>query len=609
MKIRTTVFLLLFVIGLFVVWHYAEKKTGSDPAQEGPTRLLGSFDPTLLERIELNLTTTQMLAIVPRGKEFWFDEPFQDRAKRDQVEYLIEILRQNARFIANPHPTKDLLVKCGLEPPKARVTLVGDGGTQRISMRIGERDPAQELVYVRVEGDDAIYTTGANLVNLLDRHQQDWRDAQFASGDGALVRKVEIERPGQAKIVAERTTGSEWALVEPFVYPGDDGVLGRLVNGLLLLHVDNFLDVHATQEELEKVNLGAKATKVTLTFPTRTLELRFGFEAGGPGRRYAFESERGHGFIVTGAALALLDTRAKALRDKFVARFAPGDITHIRVDRDGQTQFELRFRASERRFFYEQPFSFPCDDARNSQLRAWLGALSGLQATDFLDPEERPAPGSGIDPNEQLGFTSPRYVFELEAANGSGSADKIRIEVAEHDEGGRRAVRRTDKLQDMIWWVPTNVVDPIGDTDARVFIAREVVPDAVEDFEKVTIRLGDKSRTIVRQGEVGKARTWVDPQNSKTRTTDIQPFVYRLKGLAVDRIQPRNEIAADGFEHAATIDIELGGSRAKEGTVHLEIGAKDESGKLVAVKANRLPARTVALADVWLRDELEALFK
>ncbi len=605
MRLRTTLILLVFVLALLGVWWFADHRQPADTQKVGPKRLLGSFNPTLLERIEVNLTTTQMMVLVPRERDWWFAEPFKDRAKREQVEYLLEILTQNARFDANPEPTKELLEKTGLEPPRARVTLVGDGGTQKISLRIGERDPAQQLVYVRIEGDDAIYTTGANLVNLLDRHQQDWRDSRFVSGDGALVRSIEIARPDEPRIVAERTSGSDWSIVAPFVYPGDDDILGRLVNGLLLLSVDNFLALDAKPEDLEKVNLGAKATVVTLMFGTRKLELRFGGEAGGKTRRYAIDSERNHGFVVNGPALALLDTPAKGLRDKFVARVPPGDVTRVRVDRDGETRFELQFRASERRFYYVQPFTNPCDDARNSQLRSWLGALTGLQASDFLDPDERPA---GVDVDEALGFKDPHFVCFVDTATGKGASETIRIEVGD-DTSGKRPVRRTDKLKDVIWMVPTSVVDPVGDIDPRVFLAREIVPDALQDFEKVTIRLGDRSRTIVRTGEVQGTRGWIDPTKPNASTADIQAFVFRLKGLQVDRILPRDEVAADGFEHAATIDIEFSGPRAKDEPIHLEIGAKDESGKLVAVKASRFPNRTVALADAWLRDELEPLFK
>lgn len=613
MRFRTTLFLLVVVAVLFGVVKWLDRE-GATVVEDGPDPLLGEFHAQLVHRLELELATREDLQLETRGRDWWLVGPLVDHARQSTVESLIEVLLQNPRVRVADTPDARDLARFGLEPPQARVTLIGDGGTKRLSLRVGERDPAGTLVYVKIEGDESVYQTGANLKNVLERARQEWRADRFVTGDGALVRRVEFTRPGKPRLVAERQTGVDWTLLEPRVYPGDNGKLSQLVNGLLLLDVQNFTEANPSPERRIETNLADTATVATLDFGNRKVELRFGTRqvADPDSPRFATDSERGHLFVVRGPVLSMLDLGDEEFRDKRIARFAPGDVTSLRLTRRNGVPFELAFRAAERRFYFVQPFEGPCNDARNSPLRALFTGIASLEARandGFLDPEELPSRESGVDPIAALGFDDPAYVIEIETTDAVRGARKIRIEATDDDGTGHRFVRRTDQDASPIWLVDSARVATVGDSDPRPFLDPELLPEDLENYERVVIRLGDRVREIRRTGS-GRERVWSDPNDSNARTSDVQEYVAGLAGLEALRFLPRDAAAEDGLSPPyATIEFHFSGARAKEEPITLRIGAIDETGKLVRIASSRFDSRrAVAECERRIRDPLAALF-
>lgn len=612
MRFRTTLFLLGVVGVLYLVVRWLDREGATTPVK-GPEPLLGEFHAALVDRLELELITRESLQLEAKGATWWMVGPIVDHARASNVEALIDVLLQNPRArILERAETQDL-TRFGLEPPRGRVTLIGDGGTKRLSLRVGERDPAGSLVYVKIEGEDAVYQTGANLANLLERNRQDWRADRFVTGDGALARRIEMVRPGLPKIVAERKTGIDWTLIEPMVYAGDSGQISQLVNGLLLLDVQNFTEANPSPERRVEKNLDTTATVVTIDFGNRKVELRFGSrqtsEPGSP--RFATSSEREHLFVVRGPVLAMLDVSAKDLRDKRISRFSANDVTFVRVTRRDGLPFELTYRAADRRFHFTQPFDEPSDDARGSPFRSFLSGIGTLEARandGFLDPEEFPPSDSGIDPIAALGFDDPAYVFEIETANATDGGKRMRIEVTDDDGTGFRMVRRADLENSPIWLVAASRLAQLGDSDPRTFLDRRLLPTDLENYERVVFTRGEKRREIHRIGD-STDRIWTDPTDPKVKTHDLQEFLAKLAGLEASRFLPRDAAAEDGLAPPfGTLEIWFSGARVKDPPITLRIGAPDPSGKLVRVASSRLdPLRAVAECEIWLRDDFGSL--
>lgn len=613
MRFRTTLFLLVLVAALFGVLKVLERR-GATTVETGPETLLGEFRAQLVHRLEIELATREDLQLETRGRDWWIVGPLQDVARPSTVDALIEVLLGNPRVkIAGDAESRDL-ARFGLEPPQARVTLIGDGGAKRLSLRVGERDPAGNLVYVKIEGDPAVYQTGANLRNILERTRQEWRADRFVVGDGALVRRIELTRPDHPRFVAERLTGIDWTIVEPRVYAGDNGRISQLVNGLLLLDVQNFTEVEPSAERRIETNLADTATVARLDFGTRTVELRFGTrradEPGAP--RFATTSERNHLFVVRGPVLAMLADADEEFRDKRIARFAASDVTGIKVARRGGVAIELSYRVAERRFHFVSPFEGECDDSRSSPLRSFLAGLASLEARakdGFLDPAELPAAESGIDPIAALGFDDPALVFEIDTTDAARGAQRMRIEATDDDGTGHRFVRRTDLESSPIWLVASPKLVALGEVDPRTFLDPRLLPEDLENYERVVIAMGERRREIIRSGDAAE-RVWIDPRDPNARTSDMQEYVAKLAGLKALRFLPRDPAAEDGLAPPyATIEIHYSGSRAADGPTTLRIGAPDATGKVFRIASSRLDGRrVVGECEIKHRDAIAALF-
>lgn len=616
MRLRTTLVLLVVVAVLYGVYRkYGDRAPDSVP--QAPPSLTEALTGKLVSRIAMELGTHEFAAFEQRDREWWIVEPILDRAKSDQVQYLIEALQANPAIVVEESPTPESIASSGLEPPRARVTLeTGDG--QQFRLRIGERDASRSFVYVMIEGDPRLYRTGSNLANIADTPRQSWRDPKFVVGDGALVRRVELLRNGQREFVAERPTGVEWMLTEPRRFPGDDGRIGQLVNGLLLLTIEKFPKANPDLATLESFNLGDKSTIVRLDLGVRKLEMRFGVRnnEAPDAPRYATDSDRKHLFVVKGPGLELLEATAKSMRDKRIVRVVPSETTAVRMVRDGNLRFELKFRPAEKRFFYSQPFDLPADDSRGSALRGYFVALSAMEAngeSGFLDASELPPPGSGVgDPWDALGFGNPTAIVEVETTESAAGGKPIRLEIGDSDGAGNRFVRRIDRNSDVAYLVSDSRANPVIEADPRIFLATELIPDDLPNFEKVRlVAPGRTPRELERFGDgSGGERSWIDPSDPKRNTGDFQALVFRLKTLKAERFHGRDLAPTDGLGDASAVRIEItfGGSRRMDPPIVLEIGAKDDTGKLVRATTNRLPTRTVCDIEVsYLNEALELL--
>ncbi len=606
MSLKTTLWLLLCVVGLGVLLLFLKPKEHLPTG--GPTQymLVESLPGGEATRVDLSLATREMLTLEARGDEWWIVDPIVDRASPATIQQFMTVLRGNPRVEIDANPSRESLEALGLEPPLARVTLYGTEG-EPLRIRVGERD-AVGFTHVQYEGDKALYRTGANLSNVLDRGRHEWRDTRVVAGDGAFVRGFELHRPNEAPLVLSRP-GTEWLIAEPAPFPADAAVVGPLVNGLLLVTVARFIKANPTERDLADVGITPQTgTRAVFDWGRgRTIEVRFGPPLPTEPARYAIDSVRNHLFLVEGSALADLDLDAKQARDPRLVHVTTKSLRSMRLAFPDRATIALRFRESGGKFWLTEPFERPIDDARTGPLHQWLVALSAMKADDFLDRSDLGAVGDDQDPWAMMGFDQPAAVLELDLFETSNVARTVRLEFAR--TGDAYAVRRPERFGDTAYLVPIRSAERVLSLDPRQLLEPGIFPEDALDMKEMTVHFGGVAHAIVRDPVKG-AEYFRDPTDPNRDTAKLQQYLWSLRALAAKEIlgrDPRPEDELHG-DDAAVIEMRIRGEDNQIKARRLVLGAKDETGSTVFAQCDAFPPRTVLVVEGWVKDELLKLF-
>ena len=609
MSLRTTLWLLIGVVilGGIGLWRGDAGKDSIDPTVV-PTLLDGLDGEFHIVRFEVaHSRSREQTSFEARGDDWWLTDPIVDRAGVENVQQLIEIMEANPKLLVERSPSADMLNNLKLEPPVGRVTLYSADGRAH-AMRMGDREPTGTHCYIMFEGDDALYRTGANLLNVIERSRQEWRDRRFLLGDGAFARSLEIARPGEPTIVLEKK-GTDWLMIEPVQFPAATRRINSLVHGVLRLSVRTFVIAEPSNKQLVEHRLDDQnAVVVRLDLGQGPVEARFGLPVtdgvGAP--RSATDSTRRNIVHVEGEVLPLLELREKDLRDPVVCEATISMTQRVRLTRgDGELAFEMEFDPDTKGLRLVAPFRSPIDDTRNGRLRYWFLALRALESIQgdgevgFLDDADVGPPGiAGA-------FEEPDAILEIDTVTGTQARRRVRLEFV--DDGLNTLVRRANQYPDMAYVVPTAAAEKVLAVDARTFLVRAVMPEDLNDVVGFTIQHGDARDHI--QRKKGKAPVWFDPESPDRNTSALQEYLAATLDTEATAFLARDPVPEDGFDPpAAVLRYEMKDDTLFGGEFVLELGARDETGTTVFARSPDIGRRVVFTFPVAMIDELEELF-
>lgn len=225
MKLRTTLIVLL--IGL-AAW-FGIKLLGP-PAKPPETRppLVPKEYLDHWDEIELKLWSGERVKLVREpgtvmlrfGQESRTGDPFafRDPADPQRVESLLGALLDSRR-----EPLAggaDDLLRLGLDPPRCYV-IVRQKGRPDLDLGFGNADPTGGGVLARSAGENRVFRTGAQVMNVLNFNQENWRSHTVFGLEPTTVTEIAITRfdpKDPAKNVyidARRESARDWRLKQP----------------------------------------------------------------------------------------------------------------------------------------------------------------------------------------------------------------------------------------------------------------------------------------------------------------------------------------------------------------------------------------------------------
>jgi len=347
---------------------------------------------------------------------------------------------QTAKFkaVVEEAPDAEALKKYGLDAPRFAVTGTAtfpDGSTRTVKLEAGIDNPFDGSVFMRRDGDKAVYAAEGGLRYALEKNSFDLRDKElFSAVEEAKLTGVRV-RVGDNAYELERVAGA-WQLKSPLSTPADGTAVTSLVASLRGERAQAFPE----DSEARRKALGLDAPRAEATFTREGGEpVRARFVDGEGGRVLALVEAGGSAQLaeLQPSVLAALDKNPADLRDKSVLSFKPDAAARVSVFANGgsvPTLVLAKARAEDGGVKDTWELAAPtAGPAKTFKATAWVYGLSSLKAQAFGEASPK-------DGGKTYGLSADGPRVEVADAAGKPLATLLR---GKGSSGGRAFARGT----------------------------------------------------------------------------------------------------------------------------------------------------------------------
>jgi hypothetical protein len=244
--------LLTLVVLILSAWMLSQFGLSEDMAAEPPPSgglLFPGLETRDVDFISMRFRTGEVVDFTREGQGPWLiNFPTDELAQMEFVEALVRNLA-NAKVL----PVEEQ--GGAIDPEQVglgkRAKSVAFGrGEQRITLKVGIRNPLGPGVFARIEGTPHVVLVTENIDTMLESFRgQDYVDKHLLRGLKGSVDRIRVERPDGVLLDA-RKEGDRWTLLEPEVVLADSGRISLLVRTLQFIQQMYPADVDPTDSEL-----------------------------------------------------------------------------------------------------------------------------------------------------------------------------------------------------------------------------------------------------------------------------------------------------------------------------------------------------------------------
>ncbi|MDR0993177.1 MAG: DUF4340 domain-containing protein [Verrucomicrobiota bacterium] len=444
------------------------------------------FDPARVERIVLE---TDHLTVECRleGRRWMLTRPITARADPVAVEQLLGSLQDLSRgeIILPPRRTTTPYAPYGLEPPRARISLVEGSSTNQLL--IGRRTPLGDGIYVRRSDHPDITRVPTTLLDLLPANANALRDRSLLSGDAAAINRFDIRNTfGYIQLI--RSPSGAWQMIQPIATRADPAVMASLLDQILSTTIVQFVQDHVS--DLVPYGLDSQST-VTIVLNSSTGEgsqmIAFGDPLPNtPELVYARLQAENSVYAVPGAIARALTLRPDDLRDRRIPGMEPDGIQRVFVS-EGEKVLEFHRDTNE-----VWQLDLPLRTSANPEaIRQLLQSWSTLRLTAF-----ETTPASNAPPFTRTLRIIPRDV--------NGQAVTLRIGPHPSNTNSVRILIGNDTTAAIA--TPAHLLSfPMG---ALSYQSRDVLSIPAEEVTRIHLATPERTLRIEREADQGP---WIHP--------------------------------------------------------------------------------------------------
>lgn len=550
---------LAVVIFAFIILVELRSPSGGPPA---PTSLpiVAGLRPGTVTRVEF-VRSNETFRAERTGGQWRLTAPFNYPANSLALDMLVDVCtRLRPQLVIAAEQVKTL-AEFGLAPPQA--TVIFHQGATKVELRIGARAPVNQQLYVQVAGNAAVAVADANLLELLPKTADDWRDRQLLSLAGLKYDRLRV-RTGPRDLVLERAaTNQLWRIAQPPpIKRANTPRIEHVLRELQRWPVQRFI-TDDPKTDLDALGLQTPDTELAIGSGTNDLVVvQFG------------KSPTNQPELVYARRLATTNVVLVA-RDWLDQLRAPywDFCEHRLVDTlaaEAVDRIEVRGRESYN--LVRQPGTgtnrvWLADDAFKSStdpqlLLSFLNQLVVLEAAELAKEVVTDFTPYGLAP------PSRQISLLKSATNVSGSLTNTLVARLDFggDQSDRLFARRHD--ENSVYVVPRGEVEQLAWSLLQIQ-DRTVWSFSTNQVLAVTVTFDGRSRRLTRTPE----GQWSDAGEAvgDIRNVALEETLFRLGHLRAERWTGRgtNQLPVYGVtDQSHYVSVELAGTPAKTNTVH-----------------------------------------
>ncbi|MFM8471378.1 MAG: DUF4340 domain-containing protein [Limisphaerales bacterium] len=451
----------------------------------------------------------------------------------------------------------------GLAPPQATALFLQGGAP--VELRIGSRTPVNNQLYVQVAGTTHIAVTDENLLELLPKSADDWRDRRLLSLAGVKFDRLRIRTGPRDLLLQRNATNQLWRITQPAPDKrGNTPLIEQLLQDLQHWPVQRFV---ADDPKADLETFGLQTPDAELAFGSGTndtLVVQFGKSpTNQPDRVYSRLPTTTNVVLMARDRLEGLRAPVWEFTEHRLLDALPADAVDT-IELRGRENFTLRLQtksATNQVWVADDKFQTVTDPHLMSNFLANLITLEAVElakdvVTDYA-PYGLAPPGRSISllksATNSLGSLTNHLVARLDFGD-SASLPVDRVFARRQDESSVYVVPRGD-LNRLAW-----SLFQIQDRTVWNFGSNQVAA--------VTVEFDGRSRRLTRApgGQWLEGSEAVDP----LRNVALEETLFRLGHL---RAEQWVHLGADGLpvrgigESSHRVRIELTGPPAQTNTV------------------------------------------
>ena len=404
MRFKGTLILLLVCIGIGCFIYFYEIKGGEEreKAKEAESRfwMIESKD---IQQIDLPAPEGQIVAVRKNKDEWIIQSPRRLEADSAELNRLADAAAE-IKFESILEENDADPAKYGLDSD-ATGFKIKTGEDKEYEIRFGDKNPAGNLMYARVQGRNEVFLVSSSLENTFNKKLEDLRNRSILRFEQPEVQTLTIKnQKGDIHLVKD--SGDRWWIEGKNRIAADSPGIRGILNALSLGTIPEFFDEDPgdyTNATLDKPIIDVsltygkdKALKELILGPKKT-SLRRKKTAGKPPEAGASTAEtlylakdksRPELFFVKQDLVDKLDKSVEELRDKALAAFQRWDVDSILLE-NSNGSFS---------FTKENGEWFLGDAKKKADFDAVTGILDALEsdALELIDAPEA-LPKYGLD--------------------------------------------------------------------------------------------------------------------------------------------------------------------------------------------------------------------
>lgn len=316
---------LLAVLGIAVWWSNKEEASKANKPAGDAVRIL-DIPPETVKEVQIQRrgegpTTAQL-----NDKGQWaLTQPKPFPADSSAVSGVTNTtMKLDSQRLVDPNVTD--LASYGLAPPMLEVRITRkDGKTSKLL--IGENTPANDAVYVKLDGDPRLFTVNSVNKTALDKDYKDLRDRHLLNFDQEKVTKFEVTAKNQSFEISKPASG-DWQISKPKPMRAENLQVDELITKLKNAQMDAAFNDDDAKKAGAAFGGAAPVAVVKVTDPggVKTFEVRKAKEDF-----YARSSTLDGIYKVAKDVADGLDKSVNDFRNRKVFDFGFNDLTHVDI--------------------------------------------------------------------------------------------------------------------------------------------------------------------------------------------------------------------------------------------------------------------------------------